>query len=92
MYEDGQGYLTKFTADYEPNGSVRVVIADEDPGLGGNWIDSFAHASGVFSLRLIKTEGGPTVTLYQVPARQLREKGFACLDDATPIVSGQVTD
>ena len=92
VYEDGQGYLTKFTADYEPDGSVRVVIADEDPKQGGNWIDSFAHAAGVFSLRLIKTEGGPTVTIYQVPVQKLREQGFACLDDAKPIVSGQVTD
>ena len=92
VYEDGQGYLTKFTADYEPDGSVRLVIADEDPGLGGNWIDSFAHTAGVISLRLIKTEGGPAVTLYQLPAGRLREEGFACLRDETPIVSGQITD
>ena len=92
VYEDGQGYLTKFTAAHEPDGSVRLVIADEDPGVGRNWIDSFAHTSGVFSLRLIKTEGGPTVTLYQVPARRLREEWFACLDAVEPIVSGQVSD
>lgn len=92
VYEDGQGYLTKFTADYGPNGSVRVVIADEDPGVGGNWIDSFSHTTGVFSLRLIKTEGGPAVTLYPVPVQTLREKGLACLADVTPILSGHVTD
>ena len=40
VYEDGQGYITKFTARYESDGSVRAVIADADPGAGGNWIDS----------------------------------------------------
>ena len=92
VYEDGQGYLTKFTAAYESDGSVRVVIADQDPCLGGNWIDSFEHMLGVFSLRLIKTEGGPRVTLYQVDAARLREQGFACLDEVSPIVSGQISD
>jgi hypothetical protein len=91
VYEDGQGYLTKFTADYEPDGSIRVVIADSDPGLGGNWIDSFSHTAGVFSLRLIQTEGGPEVTLHQVPLTQLRTEGLACLKGATPVVSGKVT-
>ena len=92
VYEDGQGYLTRFTARIEPDGSVRAVIADEDPGVPGNWIDSFAHTSGVFSLRLIKTEGGPPVTLYRLPVRALRERGLAALEDVEPIVSGRVTD
>jgi hypothetical protein len=92
VYEDGQGYLTKFTASYGPGGSVRVVIADEDPGLGLNWIDSFGHTLGVFSLRLIKTDGGTPVTVYPVPLDRLREQGLACLREVTPIESGQVTD
>ena len=92
VYEDGQGYLTKFTAHYEPDGSVRAVISDEDPGIGGNWIDSFAHTSGVFSLRLIQTEGGPAVTVHSVPLEQLRAQGFGGLRPEDAIVSGQVTD
>jgi len=72
VYEDGQGYITKFTAHYEPDGSVRAVIADADPGIGGNWIDSFCHTAGVFSLRLIQTQGEPEVTVAQVPLEPLR--------------------
>ena len=92
VYEDGQGYLTKFTVDYEPDGSVCAVIADEDPGVGGNWIDSFSHTIGVFSLRLIQTEGGPSVTLHRVPLARLRAEGLAGLRPEDAIVSGNVTD
>ena len=92
VYEDGQGYLTKFSADYEADGSVRAVVADEDPGAGGNWLDSFQHATGVFSLRLIQTEGTPTVTIWSVPLDRLRAEGFACLKDIEPVASGGASD
>jgi hypothetical protein len=92
VYEDGQGFVNKFTADYEDDGSVRIVIADEDPGAGGNWIDSFSHTAGVFSLRLIKTAGGPGITIRRLPLERLRSEGFEGLASVTPIISGQVTD
>jgi hypothetical protein len=92
VYEDGQGYLTKFTAELGPDGSVHAVIADEDPGLGGNWIDSFQHEKGVFSLRLIKTEGGPEVTIHRLPLETLRREGLDALARVPAIVSGRVTD
>ncbi|MEE8164708.1 MAG: hypothetical protein V3T64_03990 [Myxococcota bacterium] len=92
VYEDGQGYLTKFTARLEADGLVRVVIADADPGFGANWIDSFQHERGVFSLRLIQTEGSPRVTIYRVPLERLRSEGLAALASVQPILSGQVTD
>jgi hypothetical protein len=92
VYEAGQGYVTKFTARYEPDGSVLAVIADEDPGIGGNWIDSFQHEKGTFSLRLIKTEGGPPVTIHPIALETLRAEGLACLDGVPGIESGQVTD
>lgn len=91
VYEDGQGYVTKFGARYESDGSVRAVIADSDPGVGGNWIDSFAHTQGVFSLRLIKPVDAPTVTIHRVPLGRLRAEGFACLEDSEAILSGDVT-
>ena len=91
VYEDGQGYLNKFTACYEPDRSVRAVIADEDPGIDANWIDSFRHERGVFSLRLIKTEGGPEVVIYRLPIERLRSEGLSALENIEPIISGQVT-
>lgn len=92
VYEDGQGYVNKFMARPEPDGRVRVVIADEDPGVGGHWIDSFQHERGVFSLRLIKTEGGPRVTIYRLPLDRLRSEGLKALESIEPISSGDVTD
>ncbi len=91
VYEDGQGYLTKFDCKHESDGSVVAVVADEDPGVGGNWVDSFRHEKGVFSLRFIKTEGGPSVTIHRVPLERLRRVGLAGLAQEPGIVSGEVT-
>ena len=92
-YEDGDGYIQKYTADYEADGSIRIVIASADPGAGGNWIDPFGHAHGGMSLRFIKTQGDPPpVTLHRVPLAALRAKGLAALDEIEPIVSGEITD
>lgn len=92
VYEDGQGYVTKFTARYEPDGSILAVLADRDPGVGGNWIDTFEHEAGVFSLRLIQTEGGPEITLHRVSLAALERDGLGALDGVEAIKSGQVTD
>jgi hypothetical protein len=92
VYEDGQGYITKFTARHEEDGSVLAILSDRDPGLGGNWIDSFQHEAGVFSLRLIQTEGGPPIRIHRVNLESLEEKGWRTLEDAEPIASGIVTD
>jgi len=92
VYEDGQGYITKFTASYEEDGSVLAVMADRDPGIGGNWIDTFEHETGVFSLRLIQTEGGPDVAIYPVDLAALESEGLSALDGVKPILSGGVSD
>jgi hypothetical protein len=92
-YEDGQGHVTKYKAAFEPDGSVLVVIAEQDPGIGGNWIDSFGHVHGGMSLRLIKTQGEPPpVTLHRVKLATLKADGRACLTPETAIVSGEITD
>lgn len=92
-YEDGQGYISKYYAAYEPDGSVRVIIADENPGVGGNWIDPAGHAHGGMSLRLIKTEGEPpAVTLYRVSLDVLKRDGLGVLQGMEPILSGELTD
>ncbi len=88
VYEDGQGYITKFTADFENDGSILAVMADRDPGISGNWIDTFEHEAGVFSLRLIQTEGAPAVSIQEVGLADLEARGVAALTDAVPILSG----
>jgi len=92
-YEDGGGHVQKYRATYEPDGSVVVVIAAEDPGIGGNHIDPYAHRHGGMSLRLIKTEGQPpAVSLWRLPLARLKAEGRAALDHVAPIVSGEITD
>ena len=89
-YEDGQGYLSKFGARYEEDGLVRIVIADRNPGIGGNWIDPFGHSHGGMSLRLIKTPTAPEVTLYRVNLAELEQRGWNLLDEVKPLVSGEI--
>ena len=45
-------WVNKHTAKYEPDGSVRIVVAQEDPGVG-NWIDTVGHERGTMGLRWI---------------------------------------
>jgi hypothetical protein len=91
-YEDGQGYVTKFTAHYEPDGLVRVVVSATDPGIGGNWVETFGHVKGGMGLRLIKTNTPPSVTAYLVDLGVLKARGLAALTADAAIVSGEITD
>ncbi len=92
-YEDGGGHIQKYRATYEPDGSVLIVVASGDAGIGGNRIDPYGHAHGGMSLRLIKTQGEPPpVSLWRVPLARLRAEGRALLDATPPIQSGEITD
>jgi len=92
-YEDGNGYVQKYRATYEKDGSVRIIIAEQDPGIGGNWISPLAHVHGGMSLRLIKTEGEPpAVTLHRLPLERLKSEGLAALAALPAIISGEIED
>jgi len=90
-YEDGQGYVTKFTVRPELDGSVRIVVAERDPRIGGNWIDSFGHTAGIMGLRLIKTAEPPPVTIHVVELAELERKGPRLLTPETALLSGELT-
>jgi hypothetical protein len=51
-------HVNKHTAHYEPDGSVRIVVAHEDPGLP-NWIDTVGHAQGTMCFRWIRATEHP---------------------------------
>ncbi|HEY1492223.1 MAG TPA: DUF1214 domain-containing protein, partial [Steroidobacteraceae bacterium] len=92
-YEDGQGHVTKYRCRLESDGSVWVVIADSDPGIGGNWIDPGGHVHGGMSLRLILTQAPPPkVRAHLLPLARLRSGGRAALAQAQVIDSGEVSD
>lgn len=86
-YEDGQGYVNHTRARCEDDGSVRIIIADRDPGIGGNWIDPYGHSFGTMSLRLIKTPTPPKVIFRRLPLAQLERSGWRALETAPPINS-----
>ena len=54
-YPQRQSNLNDQQVTYEPDGSVRCVIADQDPGIG-NWLDSGGHSTGVVFFRWLHAE------------------------------------
>jgi Protein of unknown function (DUF1214) len=93
VYEEGQGYATKYRSRLERDGSVRIVIADRDPGVGGNWLDPAGHTHGGMSLRLILTHSPPPgVLVHRVPVQALERNGFASLRPVDAILSGEIVD
>jgi hypothetical protein len=54
----------------EPDGSVRIVIAAEDPGVG-NWLDSAGHRRGTMCLRWVGAAEHPDPTARVVPLATL---------------------
>jgi hypothetical protein len=51
-------HLNKHSAVPEPDGSVRIVVAHEDPGLR-NWITTAGHAEGTMCLRWVRADAHP---------------------------------
>jgi hypothetical protein len=51
-------HVNKHTAQYRPDGSVRIVVAHDDPGLP-NWINTVGHDCGAMSFRWIRSQTHP---------------------------------
>jgi hypothetical protein len=51
-------HLNKGTAAERPDGSVRIVIAHEDPGCA-NWLDPCGHVEGTMCWRWVRAESHP---------------------------------
>lgn len=52
--------VNKFTARYEDDGSVRVLIAHEDPGPAfPNWLNTLGHSEGGMLARIVGPTGSP---------------------------------
>ena len=51
-------HVNKHTAVLEPDGSVRIVVAHEDPGMP-NWIETAGHAQGTMCFRWIRAAEHP---------------------------------
>jgi hypothetical protein len=52
--------VNKFTARYEDDGSVRIIVAHEDPGPGfPNWLNTLGHSEGGMLGRIVGAAGDP---------------------------------
>ncbi|MCC6827917.1 MAG: hypothetical protein IT550_06780, partial [Novosphingobium sp.] len=91
-FEDGNGWINNTRHVAEPDGTVRVVIAESDPEIGGNWINSYGHERGIWGLRFVQTQATAPVSLWRAPLADLRAQGFAALDPAAAVATGQFVD
>ncbi len=66
-------HVNKHTATYEPDGSVRVVIAHGDPGLP-NWVDTTGHRYGTMCWRWIHARSRPQPRTRVVALEDLRRE------------------
>ncbi len=64
-------WTNKGMATYEPDGSVRIVVAHEDPGVP-NWIETAGHARGTMCFRWIGASEHPEPQTKVVPLSELR--------------------
>jgi hypothetical protein len=50
--------LNKFSARYEADGRMKLIVADRDPGIG-NFIDTAGHVEGGMILRWVHARTHP---------------------------------
>ena len=67
-------HVNKHTATYGHDGSVRVVVAHEDPGVP-NWLTTDGHDRGTMCWRWIRAEAHPQPSTRVVPLASLRAGG-----------------
>ncbi|MCP1470404.1 hypothetical protein J3E64_002092 [Sphingobium sp. OAS761] len=91
-FEDGNGWVNNSRFAAEPDGRVRIVIAERDPGIGANWVNSFGHDKGQWGLRFVQTQVTPSVKLWRLPLQSLEREGAAVLDPETAVDTGQFVD
>ncbi len=91
-FEDGNGWINNTRHVAETDGRVRVVIAETDPGIGGNWINSYRHDKGIWGLRFVQTANTAPVILWRLPLADLTARGLAALDTVEPVKTGQFVD
>ena len=57
-YANRQISLNRNQVTYEDDGSFRIVVAHEDPGVP-NWINTVGHSQGTMCFRWIRAESHP---------------------------------
>ncbi|MCB9595502.1 MAG: DUF1214 domain-containing protein [Sandaracinaceae bacterium] len=63
-------HVNSKTAAYRDDGSVRIVVAHEDPGVP-NWIQTVGHERGTMCFRWVRAEEHPQPRTRVVPLRDV---------------------
>ena len=63
--------MKNHTAVYRDDGSVRIVVAAEDPGVD-NWLDTCGHQRGTMCVRWIRARTHPDPRTRVVKRAELR--------------------
>jgi hypothetical protein len=64
-------HINSGSAILNDDGSVRLVVANEDPGLP-NWIDTAGHDHGTMALRFVRTDSYPRPSCRVLPLAEVR--------------------
>ena len=64
-------HTNKHLAEYEADGSVRIIVAHRDPGLP-NWINTTGHESGTMCFRWIRAKTHPQPNTRVMTLSQLK--------------------
>lgn len=75
-YRYHQVHVNKHTAKYAPDGSVRIVVAHEEPGTP-NWIRTLGHSSGTMCFRWVRAASHPQPTTRVMPLAEARSLHLA---------------
>ena len=70
-YRHHRIHTNKHLAQYEDDGSVRLIVAHEDPGLP-NWLETAGHASGTMCFRWVRATEYPQPQTRLVEMSSLR--------------------
>ncbi len=83
-YGNRQSSLNGHQAEVDADGTLRVVVAHQDPGVA-NWLDTAGHSEGAIILRCVRTDTAPVPTVQVVPFDQLGEKLPATVHRISPV-------
>ncbi len=64
-------HTNKYLAEYEPDGSVRIIVAHEDPGLP-NWLETTGHDQGTMCFRWVCANEHPTPQTRVIKLSELK--------------------
>jgi hypothetical protein len=67
-------HVNRHSCRYRRDGSFRLVVAHEDPGLP-NWLETAGHSAGTMTLRWVKAEHHPKPATRVVKLSELRAAG-----------------